>query len=304
MGAYVNFSNRVFITPESISDGFLTDESIDRIVENPKIEFIQIDETLSAEAFSKINKIFYRRPDLYFRVWTYGKKFKKFDLSVFDELTNAERFVFDMHLGDKEEDASLDFISRLPKLRRLRLNVFDWFDYSFVNQLPSELEELHIHADTMGKTINFDCKWLLQYENLKSLYLGKKAKKNLSEISKIKSLRELYLRAIKVKDFGFLYDLPLDSFHLLYCGNDDLSQLSNLRSLKEIELWRIMKLTNIDFLSELTNLEKIQLQDLAHISTLPDLSGLHDLKEIFAYNVPLDLDTIDKNLHEIIRQTL
>lgn len=301
MGSYINFSNRVHIS----DDIALTDERINMIVQNPKIEFVQISEALPAETFSKINKIFRYRPDIYFRVLVmYGEVFKKFDLSVFHELTDVENFIFDMHLQDKKQNASLDFITGFSKLRRIRLNVFDWYDYSFICQLPHELEELHIHADTMSKAIDFDCKWLLQYENLKSLYLGKKAKKNMKEISKLKKLRNLYLRAIKVNDFSFLYELPLDSFHLLYCGNNELSQLSNLSSLKEIELWRIMKLSNVDFLSELTNLERIMLQDLTHITTLPDLSKLHNLKEIFAYNVPLDLNTIDNKLHSIIKKTL
>ena len=34
-------------------------------------------------------------------------------------------------------------------------------------------------ADTMGSSIKFDCKWLLQYDKLNTLWLGKKAKKNI-----------------------------------------------------------------------------------------------------------------------------
>lgn len=72
----------------------------------------------------------------------------------------------------------------------------------------------------------------------------------------------------------------MHTFRLLYCGNSDLSKLGEFESLREFELWRILKLENIDFISSLINLEILKLQDLNRINSLPDLSRLAKLKKL------------------------
>lgn len=132
------------------------------------------------------------------------------------------------------------------------------------------------------------------------MYLGKKAKKNLESISQISKLKKLSLRGIRVADFSFLKELDLESFALLWCGNTDLSGLGELETLRELELWRIMKLENLDFISSLVNLETLKLQDLKHVTTLPDLSRLKKLIDIQIDNVPIDLDTLDESVRRFI----
>lgn len=132
------------------------------------------------------------------------------------------------------------------------------------------------------------------------MYLGKKAKKNLESISQISKLKKLSLRGIRVADFSFLKELDLESFALLWCGNTDLSGLGELETLCELELWRIMKLENLDFISSLVNLETLKLQDLKHVTTLPDLSRLKKLIDIQIDNVPIDLDTLDESVRRFI----
>lgn len=127
-----------------------------------------------------------------------------------------------------------------------------------------------------------------------------KAKKNLECIGQISKLKNLSLRGIKVDDFRFLKALHLESFSLLWCSNTDLSGLGELQSLQELELWRIMKLDNLDFISSLVNLKTLKLTDLKHITTLPDLSGLKKLANIKIDNVPIDLDTLDESVRSLI----
>lgn len=191
-------------------------------------------------------------------------------------------------------------LCELPNLRGLHLNLFDCRDYRFIKHLSKNLEELCLYADTMGGSVQFDCEWLLQYERLHALDLGKKARKNLENIARMTRLQSLSLRGIKAADFDFLKELSLHTFRLLWCGNSDLSKLGELESLRELELWRIMKLENIDFLSFLVNLEVLKLQDLKHIKTLPDLSGLKNLRHIRLDNVPVDLDTLDGSVRALI----
>lgn len=63
-----------------------------------------------------------------------------------------------------------------------------------------------------------------------------------------------------------------------------------------------MKLENLDFLCSLLNLEILKLQDLKHIKTLPDLRHLKELKRICLDNVPVDLDSLDESVRNLIHK--
>lgn len=66
-------------------------------------------------------------------------------------------------------------LERRPHLTKVWLEAYLRYHKEAVN--PEYLCEL---PNLRGLHLNlFDCKWLLQYENLRTLYLGKKAKKNL-----------------------------------------------------------------------------------------------------------------------------
>ena len=178
--------------------------------------------------------------------------------------------------------------------------MFDRLDYRFVKDLAPDLEELTLYADTMGKNVQFDCDWLSGFKKLHTLFLGKKAKKNIESTRRINSLKSLSLSGIKVEDFSFLKELDLESFALLWCGSSNLATLGELVSLRKLELWRIMKLDNLDFISSLVNLETIKLQDLKHIRTLPDISRLKRLTDIQISNVPIQLETLDESVRRMV----
>ena len=101
-------------------------------------------------------------------------------------------------------------------------------DYEFIQYLSLNLEDLLIMADTMGPGIKFVCSWLLKYRHLNSLWLGKKAKKNLEVISQLPELKSLALSGIKVNDFSFLYQMDLERFALLWNSNNDLQDLKHI----------------------------------------------------------------------------
>lgn len=94
--------------------------------------------------------------------------------------------------------------------------------------------------------------------------------------------------------------MELESFALLWCGSSDLSAIGKLATLKELELWRIMKLEDISFVSSLVNLEVLKLQDLSHIIMLPDLSELHSLRKIVLNNMKIDESSLNEELREMI----
>ena len=295
MGAWISFTNHIHISDESHQNGFMkffgyndiTPEIMEEIVQDEKIKWIQISQELPQKAFEVIDSILEKRPDLYFRIFNiYGDK--TFDISILGQMPHVSKVWIEAHLRENKNAINIEYLCELSGLKALHLDLFDRRDYAFLNNLSPNLEELVFFADTMGGAIQFDCEWLLQYKKLRSLFLGKKARKHLESISQLPELKSLSLRGIKVADFSFLKELCLESFGLLWCGNSDLSGIGELVSLRELELWRIMKLENIDFISSLINLETLKLQDLKHVTTLPDLGKLVKLKSIQIDNVPID----------------
>ena len=309
MGAWIDFTNHIHIAKETWENGILkevgykdiTSEMIEEIAQNNRIQWIQIDKNLPESAYREIDRILERRPDLYFRIFgigTYGNE--TFDLSVLSLMPHLSKIRIDGHLEKDKKAVNPEYLCELRNLKGVHLTLFDRLDYGFVKDLSADLEELILYADTMGKTVQFDCEWLLKYQKLRTLFLGKRAKKHLESINRIASLKSLSLNGIKVGDFAFLKEINLDSFALLWCGNNDLTALGDLISLRNLELWRIMKLDNLDFIKSLVNLESLKLQDLKHIRTLPDLSKLTQLTDIQINNVPIDLETLDESVRKLV----
>lgn len=274
----------------------IDEECIDRIIKNDKIDRIQISEKLPDEAFEAIDMILSRKPELAFRIYSI---YEEFDISFLERMPHLKNLTLECHLRSCPDAIDFNVLTRL-KLKTLSLQAFDLRDYSFMQSLSTELEDLTIAADTTGAAIQFDCKWLLRYEHLKSLWLSNKARKNISCLAEHPHIKSLSLRGIKLTDFGFLKQMQLEKLALLWNSNNQLAELGELTSLKEIELWRIGKLDNIDFISKLVNLEVIRLQDLKHIKELPDLSKLHNLKRLILDNTGIDFSKIDDDLMKIV----
>ena len=305
MGAWLNFTNHIHIANKSSTNGVLkfvgyndiSPEMIEGIVHDEKIKRIQISEELPEKAYQIIDEILEKRQDIYFRIFLSSDK--TFDISILRQMPHLSKVWIDAHLRNNKNAINCECLCDLPHLKGLHLNLFDRRDYNFINHLSPDLEELILMADTMGGAIQFDCKWLLQYKKLHSLFLGKKAKKNLESISRLPELKKLSLRGIKVTDFSFLQELHLESFALLWCGNTGLSALGELKSLRKLELWRIMKLEDLNFIRSLVNLEMLKLQDLKHVTALPDLSGLEKLRDIQIDNVPIALNTLEESVRKL-----
>ncbi len=280
---------------KDINDDFISD-----IVSNDKIKWIQISKSLPDEAYMVIDSILSKKPELVFRIYgLYGDS--KFDISFLERMHHLNHLRIDCHLRACPNMIDFNILTRL-NLKTLHLDAFDLRDYNFIQNLSSELERLVINADTMGGAIQFDCKWLLRYKLLNTLWLGKKAKKNIECLAQIQTLKSLSLRGIKLSNFDFLKQMSLEKLALLWNSNNELGELGELISLKELELWRINKLNNIDFISKLDNLEVLRLQDLKHVTQLPDLSRLCNLKKIVLDNTGIQIDEIDDCLKSKIER--
>lgn len=309
MGTRITPTKFIELSEKTINNGVLSRTSfneldnklIEDIVNDEKLTHIQISEPIPAEAIAFIDKIFEIRPDIRFRIYgLYGCN--SFDFSFLKDLPHLQRLSIDrVHLGITEELLNLETVCKIPDLKSLWLEIFDLKDYGFINNLPKSIEDLLIIADTMGGSANFDCRWLLQYENLNTLFLGKKAKKNIKSVAGLKSLKNFSIRGIKLNSLEFLKPLELETLGVYYCAMSDLSSVAALTTLKKVELWRILKLCDISFLSSLEALESIKLTDLKHIKELPDLSKAKGLKEIIYDNVPIKIDALPENIKSKIK---
>lgn len=309
MGAWVNFTNHIEIANESWESGAIkyigykdiTEDLFEEIVNDLMLKRIQIHAPLPTEAFYLIDKMLSRRPDMYFRIYgLYGVK--RFDLSVLRDMKSLKNLWIDADLRDNLDLIDCNILSDLAGLKELKLMLFDLRDYSFMQNMSKDIEKLSINADTTGGSINFDYKWLLRYSKLNTLAIGKKAKKNIDEIRNLPELRDLKIGGIKLKDFEFLREINLESLAIQWCGMPDLSSLRDFHSLKHLELWRIMKLEDISFISTLSGLESLSLQDLKHITSLPDMSKLVNLHDIKLDNVPVKLEEVPDHLRSMIHR--
>jgi len=305
MGAYICFDRHIHIASKTWSNGVLSylgyedidEQTLNEIINNKKLKWIQISDYLPNEAYRIIDQIFSVRPDITFRLFHFLNN-DEVNISFLKDMPHLKRLRIDcIDFKNNPKRINLSVLEEL-KLKSLHIDCFDLRDYEFIRNLSDELEELSIMADTMGPGINFDCTWLLKYNNLQVLWLGKKAKKKIERISQLPKLKSLSLRGIKLTDFSFLYKMNLEKLALLWNSNNDLHELAELKNLKEIELWRINKLSDISFVEELTNLEIIKLQDLKHITCLPNLSKHANLQRIFLIDTGIDIKELPNYLQE------
>ena len=303
MGAYINHTDRVHISSETRTNGCLgslgykdiDDQVIHEIANNGKIKYLQISKPLPDKAYQIIDEILSLRPDITFRLFDFDDE-DKVDISFLLKMPHLKNLWFNcIDFRNDQQKINFDVLARL-RLKQFYIDCFDLRNYEFIKYLSDDLEDLLITADTMGPGIVFDCAWLLKYVNLKSLWLGKKAKKNIELLSQLPKLKELSLRGIKITDFSFLQKMNLEKLALLWNSNNDLHELAKLKNLHEIELWRINKLDDISFIKDMTSLEIIRLQNLKHITSLSDLSKLTKLKKIILIDTGIDLESLPDSI--------
>lgn len=265
-----------------ISD--LTDDVIRLIIEDKDIKYIQTNIDIPHKILCKLDKIFVERPEISFRIYGgLAQDFNGWDLKFLRSLPNLQRLILNcFEYGETDLSALKDMI----KLRSLMLEIIDLMDFSFINSLPEHMEELSVSAVVRGKKNNFDCRWLLRFQQLHTLTLDK-IDINIESIVGLKKLRKLELRAMGTSNLSFLKQLSIEDLSLLWCTKPDLSTLQNFDTLRRLRLFRITNLTDISFISTLVNLEVLELKWLRNIIRLPDVSELTCLNRI-------EIDTLNK----------
>ncbi len=271
------FSALKYVLDTDINDAFIND-----IVSLPKDDVItiQICDYISDKALKTLNDLFRKRSYVAFRVYAghYREEYNGWNLSFLSFIPSVSILIIDCKWG-QESDFSV--LSEMKNLKSLKLSLFDCKDYSFLKSLSIDLESLAIDAEMKSGKAKIDCRWLLRYHSLHTLYLGR-VEKNLDSIVELSKLRNLTLRGGGAEDLSFLKKLQLEELEISWCNASkvDWNTLKDFSSLRSLILVSIKKLDDISFITTLANLEILKLIWMGAITKLPNFSNLTKLRVI------------------------
>lgn len=265
----------------TVEENEVNDTFIHEIVSLPEddIIIIQICDYISAKTLRKLNGLFLQRPDITFRV--YGgegrEAYDGWDLSFLSLIPDVSRLILNCF---RALNTDFSLLCGLKNLRSLELAAYDIKDYSFLQDLPDQLECLLIDAEMKTGKAKIDCRWLLRYSSLHTLFLGR-IEKNLDCIADLINLRKLTLRG-GASDLSFLKNMDLKDLTISWCAATkiDWDSLHDLSSLQSLTLFGVKKLEDISFISTLRNLETLKLERMGSVVRMPDLSGMKKLRAV------------------------
>ena len=250
----------------------LTAADLRALGDAPRGVTVQFDSTLPHETFETLDREFFaHRPDAEFRV--YAHHGKEVDLSFLGRMPSLVRFSADCLWTAR----GVEWVTRLPRLRDLAIDILDLKDFAFLADLPVELEHLSL-GETNSKRPSIAS--ISRFPNLRTLMLDKQHK-GLDAVGELHELRELRLWHYSKPDLSFLGRLPkLRRLQVNLGGGPDFSAIGGATGLRELELCWIRGLEDISFVRHLVNLELLIIDRMAGVRQVPDLSTLARLKEL------------------------
>lgn len=263
---------------EDVNDAFIRE-----VINLPADDVItiQISDYISEKALRKLNELFRQRPDITFRVygWIDMQGNDSWNISFLSLIPSVSKLTLDCF---RCFNTDFSVLSELRNLKNLNLDILCVKDYSFLHHLTEKLEALHVNDEMKSGKSKIDCRCLLRFQSLHTLYLGH-IEKNLESIGELPNLKKLTLRGVGAKDLSFLKKTQLKELEISWCNASrmDWNTLRDISSLKTLTLFSIKKLEDISFIATLTNLETLKLIWMGSVENIPDLSKLTKLR--FSY---------------------
>ena len=152
-------NNHIDISDKTVEKGSIktvdyrkvTDELISSIASDEKIQYIQVSKELPDEAYQVIDSFLEAKPEMTFRIWgLFG--IKHYDISYLHKMSHLRHLIISCHLGSTPGLIDFGQIKGLP-LKSLCVDAYDLRDYSFIKDLPADIERLEIMADAKSQSI-------------------------------------------------------------------------------------------------------------------------------------------------------
>ena len=179
-----------------------------------------------------------------------------------------------LHLWDRAPD--LEALRHFPGLRRLMVSNLRLESWDGLRHVAA-LEELAM-GDTTLRPISIAP--MADLAALRTLGLIGPVR-NADVLDRLVTVEELSLRSVRMPDLALVVPMRgLRSLWIGLAGPSDLSLLTELRSLEELELWRIRGLTDVSVLGRLPGRQRLTLQSMSAITSLPSLHGAASLRRI------------------------
>lgn len=275
------FRFKEYYVDTNIDEGVIYD-----MATTPCCLLIQMEEYVRMDAICTLNEVFVRRPDATLRIYKhYGSDYSDWDLSFLSLMPDVRKLILEF---PEYQETDLSILKVMDNLKELTVEIFNRKDYGFIDIIPISIEKLWLNADMQSGKPKFDCRKLLRFSSLKNLSLAK-IETNLECITELKDLRQLGLRAIKLKDLSFLNQMQIESLSVSWCDSAkvDFNSLQDIMTLRHLQLLNIRKLYDISFICTFPKLEHLELIWMGALVKLPDFSMLKHLKDV-------ELDTVNK----------
>ena len=237
-----------------------------------RIEVLQTARPLKPQAWDALNDEFFsRRPDVKCRVFAYYGDVC--DLGFAARMSNVRRFSADCLM----EASSISSITKIPNLETLGIGIFELRDLSFLEEVNPTLARLTLGATRSKKP---DLTVLNRFRGLKELYL-EGIQKNIEVIGGLTELEDVTLRSISTPEVDFLAPLgKMWSLDVKLGGIKSFAGIEGMSGIKYLELWQVMGLAELTFVSTLTGLQYLFLQSLTRVNRLPALDKLPALRRV------------------------
>ena len=256
----------------SIHETF-TKSDLEQLLEHKNIGFdrIQTEEMLDKQSFLLLNEYFLKYPEIGFRWYNL---IDNGDLSNLKYLTAVS--ILTIESGYKRQITNLSVLSGLNNLRILTIHAEMLTDHSFLETITPELAHLWLGT----KSATFDLTALKKFQKLRRLSLHK-CKKNIEIITELPALYELTLRGITLNSLKFINDIKSLRVLKVKLGSTNcFSDLNGNMAIIALELFKISKLANLDFLKDTHSVRVLKVRELMNVVSIPDLKGHVNLRHI------------------------
>lgn len=170
----------------------------------------------------------------------------------------------------------LSFLRHFPRLRRFHADLWELERLEGLELLSGDLEYLGLGQTKRRQSLSP----LSRFGSLRELYLEGHTR-DIDVLLTLGQVEKVTLRSITLPDLHVLSAFTaLLSLDIKLGGTKSLGELPRFTQLKYLELWRILGLDDLSFLSDLASLQYLFLEALPRVAQLPDVSGLSNLRKV------------------------